>query len=101
MSQVKMLTNPNVVKVIQDKFPGRRIAFVPVRYQDEKFFGLGVVVESESGYAPLPWQLAYAPTMQDMRDNAKHLNETVLRLSEDEVDQLMATSMRSDHRWHS
>jgi hypothetical protein len=91
--------DPAVLAYIQNKsYKGKKIAVTAA--QDGDFWAYAIVVQNESGYEPLPWQLGYSFDENTARDHANSLNWKVLHLTEAQMNEIISSSMRGQRRNH-
>jgi hypothetical protein len=75
---------------------GKTFAFVAVLPQEDiegVGAALGMAIANERGYMPVPLGWAAYATFDAASDHADHLNETVLKIDNDEAFKIVASTM--------
>jgi hypothetical protein len=80
---------------IAARFVGTSYAFVPVRDETHDLWRLGIAVEGERGYTPLPVSAAHASDFHAMQDEADRLNRDVLCLDHTRAAEIVGSSART------
>ncbi|ARJ65966.1 hypothetical protein WV31_10030 [Magnetospirillum sp. ME-1] len=84
---------PRSLDAVRELFQGKRIAFTAVVGEDG--FGLGVALEGEPGYWPIPEHLATGD-WEEMNRAAGAINRH-LGLSDDDAIRIVTSSMRAQN----
>jgi hypothetical protein len=90
---MKMMTD-TAAAAIASKYAGKLVCFAPAHDERRRCWGLGIVIDGETGYYPVPTSLAWAATREDMQQHADDLNARVLKVPAAHVTAIVAHSMR-------
>ena len=90
------ILHPGALRSIQEMLKGKAYAFTAV-VSDEAAFALGVAVQGEPGYWPIPVQMASSPMWEAMNSAATRLNEN-LGLSEQEAIAIVSSTMAAQNK---
>ena len=90
------ILHPGALRSIQEMLKGKAYAFTAV-VSDEAAFALGVAVQGDPGYWPIPVQMASSPMWEAMNSAATRLNEN-LGLSEQEAIAIVSSTMAAQNK---
>ena len=84
------MLSPAHIEAIKDSFEGKRLAFHPIGSSGT----LGIAVENERGYNPVPDYWHHDPNYNTLTEYADKLNTEYLGLTEREASEIVITTMR-------
>lgn len=88
--------HPGVLRSLKEMFKGQTFAFTAV-VADEGGYGLGIAVQGEPGYWPVPTHLAFSPMWEAMNIGASKLNQH-LGLSAEKATAVVTSTMAAQNK---